>query len=244
MGEPIVWCLHGAVGEPNDWEDLRGRLVGSSEAIDLHRFLDEGDCSFDAFAEQLCVEAKQGSQRPVLLGYSLGGRLALHALAHDPDCWRGAIVVSAHPGIPGGDQEGRIARMAQDAEWAAMLLAGNWSAFLDRWNRQPVLQGELDLPWGDRAGLERRQVAVARSFVNWSLGRQEDHRGCFRQWELPVQWVVGERDEKFAALGREAVSLLPRAQLAVAENCGHRVPWEDPEWFAEQVNRFLESLPD
>lgn len=244
MGENVIWCLHGAVGEPGDWADLRGRLAADSEAMDLHGFLEERDCSFEELAEQLCEKARRRRERPVLLGYSLGGRLALHAIKQDPNCWKGALLVSAHPGLEAKAQDDRIARMAQDAEWAAMLFTGGWECFLERWNAQPTLAGKLEIAWGDRFGLARRHQAVARSFVNWSLGRQEDFRAHLPQWNLPVWWLTGGRDEKFTELGQEAVGLLPNGAHVIAEASGHRLPWESPAWFAGQVEAFLESLGD
>lgn len=173
----------------------------------------------------------------VLLGYSMGGRLALHALLDRPaGPWQAAVIVSAHPGLE--DEQQRVQRRATDADWAAKALRGDWAGLLDEWNSQPVL---ADGPAPDRAGLIRRRQMVARSFVDWSLGAQAPLWSSLGGIKLPVLWVAGMRDRKFADLAERAAGLMPDAELWVAEAAGHRVPWLAGEAFVTRVAEFLEQ---
>eukprot|EP00112_Aurelia_sp_Birch-Aquarium-sp1_P009838 Seg21331.1 transcript_id=Seg21331.1/GoldUCD/mRNA.D3Y31 product="putative 2-succinyl-6-hydroxy-2 4-cyclohexadiene-1-carboxylate synthase" protein_id=Seg21331.1/GoldUCD/D3Y31 len=174
------------------------------------------------------------AQKPNLLGYSMGGRLALHALLDEPSKWNKAVIVSAHTGLPA---DARDARLAHDAAWAAKALKGDWKEFLTEWNAQGVLQDSTTLP--DRNALEPRRQAVARSFMDWSLGQQEDLRKKLHKITSPVLWVVGEHDEKFGAIAEEAVTLIPHAELVTIPNAHHRVPWDRPTAFAEAIHHFL-----
>lgn len=192
----------------------------------------------EQFGSALNEEARaEGGQGKVLLGYSMGGRLALHALLdRRPGPWVAAVIVSAHPGIE--DEEQRAERRGSDADWAARALRGDWTAMLDEWNTRPVLAGGLA---PDRAALAGRRQMVARSFIDWSLGAQEplwDRLGGIR---LPVLWVAGERDRKFVKLAERAVGILPEADLWLAGGAGHRVPWGADEAFARRVLEFLEQ---
>ncbi|MEM9235255.1 MAG: alpha/beta fold hydrolase [Verrucomicrobiota bacterium] len=244
-----IWCLHGAMGTAEDWRGLAvpGWAV---KRVDLWRFLDCCPLSLAEFGAALNREAAATEGRKVLLGYSMGGRLALHALLElerdaPPTDWSGtlqprwdaAVVVSAHPGL----DEGREARRATDAEWAAMALKGDWGEFLAKWEGQSVLSGAAK-GLGDRRNLEPRRQAVARSFMDWSLGVQEALTDRVEEIDCPLLWVAGERDAKFRELaerverGRNAPSPF---ELRVAPGAGHRVPWECDE-FPAMIGEFLE----
>ena len=237
------WCLHGAAGMAADWRGFAKTLAATgigSRAVDLWRFLECQPMSLTEFGAALNAEASgevfRGSSR-ALLGYSLGGRLALHALLEKDHPWQAAVIISAHPGL---ESEPECAdRRASDAGWATQALAGNWQQFLDSWNAQAVLGST---PLRDRqasSSLITRRREVARSFVDWSLGAQQPLWDRLGEISIPVLWVVGENDVKFRALAERAVSLIPNAHLAIAPGAGHRVPWETDAWCADQVAHFL-----
>ena len=238
------WCLHGAVGMAADWRELAKSLAPagvSTRAVDLWRFLDCCPMSLPDFGKALNAEAsgeisRSGSNR-ALLGYSMGGRLALHSLLAQPHPWQAAIIVSAHPGLE--NEADRAARRSTDIAWATQTLTGNWQQFLDAWNGQSVLGPTLMRDPQASGSLVMRRREIARSFVDWSLGAQEPLWHRLAEISIPVLWIAGENDAKFLALAQRAVSLTPAAQLVIAPACGHRVPWEAPDWFADQVARFL-----
>jgi 2-succinyl-6-hydroxy-2,4-cyclohexadiene-1-carboxylate synthase len=239
------WCLHGAVGSAGDWREFAAATSAdsiASRAVDLWRFLACEPMSLARFGEALNAEANDvgaGRAKRVLVGYSMGGRLALHALARADSPWDAAVIVSAHPGLEDADE--RRARLAQDAGWAAKSFGGEWRKFLEEWNAQSVIAGDAMRDADASAGLVMRRREIARSFVDWSLGAQEPMWGELGQIKVPVLWVVGERDEKFHGLGRRAVSLMPQARLLVTPDCGHRVPWDCGEWFAARVAEFVRA---
>jgi len=174
---------------------------------------------------------------PVLIGYSMGGRLSLHALLEDPKMWKRAVIVSAHPGLK--EESERVERRLKDAEWSALALKGEWSDFLKKWESQGGLAGAGEML--DRRVLKSRRASVARSFVDWSLGAQEDLSPRLKEIECPVLWVTGELDQKFTALGKAAVLQLPNAEHQIVSKSGHRVPWECPEKFVELCVDFLKD---
>lgn len=236
-------CLHGAVGAAGDWREFAAAMSTASiasRAVDLWRFLECESMSMNRFGEALNAEANDVAAvraKRVLVGYSMGGRLALHALVREDAPWDAAVIVSAHPGLE--DAVERRARLAVDAGWAAKAFGGDWQMFLSEWNSQSVLAGDAPRDAEASARLVMRRREIARSFVDWSLGAQESMWGALGRIEIPVLWVVGEGDEKFHGLGERAVSLMPQARLAVAPRAGHRVPWECSDWFAARVGEFI-----
>jgi 2-succinyl-6-hydroxy-2,4-cyclohexadiene-1-carboxylate synthase len=96
------------------------------------------------------------------------------------------------------------------------------------------------LPDAQASGsLVMRRREIARSFVDWSLGAQQPLWERLHEITAPLLWVAGENDVKFRTLAERAVSLIPRATLAIAPGAGHRVPWEAEAWLAEKVAGFL-----
>jgi 2-succinyl-6-hydroxy-2,4-cyclohexadiene-1-carboxylate synthase len=228
---PAILALHGNLGTSADWAPP-GHL--DIHPIDLwdHVALD-----FSAFAAALAGPLSVGLGKPVLAGYSLGGRLALHSLAAFPDRWGGAVIISAHPGLC--CVEDRLARRTSDAIWAERARTMEWGAFLDQWNAQPLL-GEVSPDLRARqATLEPRREAIATAYETWSLGRQEDLRSRLGRFTGPVLWITGERDFRFTRIGAEMAGVFPDFRHIVMPGVGHRV-LEDG---AEEVMRALKSIP-
>lgn len=241
-GPQECWCLHGAFGMASDWRGLAGSIAKSgisSRAVDLWRFLENG-LPLTEFGKALNGDAGgdvfRGTGRS-LLGYSMGGRLALHALLEKDHPWQAAVIISAHPGLE--NENDRVARITSDATWATRALTESWPALLAAWNAQPVFSGTPppDPQAANRLAQHRREIA--RSFVDWSVGAQALLWERLPEISVPVLWIAGENDMKFRALAERAAALMPTASLAIAPGAGHRVPWEAPVWFADQVAQFL-----
>jgi len=235
------WCLHGAVGLAADWRDLGSQLAErqiSTRAVDLWRFLECEPMPLERFGGAFNADAGGSVERGprVLVGYSMGGRLALHALLEKNHPWKAAVIIGAHPGLE--DEAERAARAGSDAEWASKALLNDWSDFLDAWNAQPVLQGSSIHDGKDRSRLQLRRREIARSFVDWSLGHQQPLWDRLNEIDIPVLWVAGKEDEKFRAIGERACELIPRATLKIAPNAGHRVPWQASDWLAGEIGHF------
>jgi len=186
-----------------------------------------------------CEAVGQAAKR-VLVGYSMGGRLALHSLLADKGrMWDAAVIISAHPGLEINTE--RAARREVDASWSARALHGDWREFSRDWQAQPVLQSvrQTDAALPDRMGLVTRRNEVARSFVCWSLGAQMPLWPRLAEIRCPLLWVAGEVDGKFSELAKRAVAALPDARLWIAPGSGHRVPWEAGEAFAARLAGFI-----
>lgn len=233
----MIWALHGNLGQPGDWK-ATARFLQPVQVF-TPSLWEASPLPFAEWAGALIqrVEGESGEGR-VLMGYSLGARLAMHALLQRPQAWRAAVFVSGHPGLAAARE--REARLAQDQEWARRLRAGPVSAFLRAWNAQPVFGGEEPAP-GQESLLQQHRAAMAEAFSCWSLGRQEDLRSRLLACPVRQLWVAGHRDVKFAALARTMAGASPRSSLAILADCGHRVLLHKPRELAECVHHFLEA---
>ena len=243
-----LWCLHGAVGMAADWQrfvDEMTALGMDVRPVDLWQYLDSGPQSLEQTSARLNAEASAYPGTNILVGYSMGGRIALHAILEKFHPWSAAMIISAHPGLE--DQAEKISRQKIDSDWSVKCSEGDWETFLDEWQAQVVLQAKEDqvLEWGDRRLLQTRRKAIARSFIDWSLGRQRNLRADLSGINIPIGFLTGERDQKFTELARTCVKEIPGASHQIVANCGHRVPWEQSDVFFRVVRDFVTKImPD
>jgi 2-succinyl-6-hydroxy-2,4-cyclohexadiene-1-carboxylate synthase len=239
LNAPVeYWCLHGAVGAASDWRGFSKHLAEqgiSTRSVDLWRFLQCESVSMPDFGKRLNADAEgevSRGQKRILIGYSMGGRLALHALLEGGP-WVAAVIISANPGLR--DPSEASARRGSDTVWATQALTLHWADFLEKWNSQPLLGGAMRDEREDKKLIQRRRE-IARSFVDWSVANQQPLWDKLPEIKIPVLWIAGENDAKYRAIAEEAVSHLPNATLAIAPNAGHRVPWENEGWLLEAIS--------
>ena len=238
------WLLHGAVGAASDWRGLSKNLTEgglATRAVDLWRFLQCESVPMPEFGRRLNADAAgevSRGQKRILVGYSMGGRLALHSLLEDGP-WDAAVIISANPGLR--DTAEASARRASDALWATQALTLGWAEFLQKWGEQPILAGAIRDEREDKKLMQRRRE-IARSFVDWSVANQASLWNRLPEVKIPVLLVAGDEDAKFRALAEEAAALNDNFQLALAPNAGHRVPWERGDWLAERIREMEAKL--
>lgn len=170
----------------------------------------------------------------ILMGYSLGGRLALHALLAHPSRWTGAILISTHPGL--SDPKRREERLQRDQIWADRFLSEPWDHLMKEWNSQPVLASSKPL---ERKEKNYCRKTLAQMLTTWSLGSQEDLQKPLSELPVPILWVTGEEDH---------FSMQPKLSHPLSSICsigssGHRVPWDAPKPFKTCVASWVQTLP-
>lgn len=248
MTREVVHCLHGALQTPAVWSGFEARLSTRlpggvrvvAEAIDPPEAggapaWAAGFCRRVAGARGYSVDVQGGR---VLLGYSLGGRLAMHALLSCPELWSAAVLIAAHPG--GGDATEREAIRRRDARWAERCRREPWPTLLAEWDDLPVFGGRPNRSARSPDGLDPERCA--RLFTAFSRAEQADLRAALAEAPLPpVLYVTGAEDIRYGALGAELSALVPSLEHAEVEDAGHRVPWDQPVAFAELVGRFLRA---
>jgi len=214
MGLPLVF-LHGFLGTRRDWDEVISYLPRlKCIALDLPG---HGEAPFTE-----TFEFTPPAPKFHLIGYSMGGRLAMRYALQYPERIATLILASTHPGLR--SQKERDERIAHDAKWAKRLACDD---FFSAWYAQPLFAG-----FRPHTARSQNREALAKALLHYSLGRQP---------LLHVQkalHIVGEKDEKFRALHRQAL---------VIEGAGHMVHLEKPKEFAKiiethTIQPFLERL--
>lgn len=170
-----------------------------------------------------------------LAGYSMGGRIALHAALAMPERARRLVLIGASPGI--ADPAQREQRRLADERLASGVAGLSIEEFAQRWARTPVLSGlpenVLSRVHADR--LRNTTAGLARALRGLGTGALPSLWDRLAELTMPVTLVVGERDEKFKAIAREMAALIGDATVAVVPDTGHAVHVEAPGVVADII---------
>lgn len=174
------------------------------------------------------------------VGYSMGGRLALHVAVHHPDAVDRVVLIGATAGIDDADE--RRARVRADEELAASIERDGVDAFLRRWLANPLF---ATLP-ADAAALDTRRAntpaGLAASLRLMGTGTQSPLWADLPSVGAPALFLAGQLDAKFTALAeRMAGAWGGPAVVEVVPGAGHAVHLERPDDVATRIARFLHA---
>ncbi len=252
-GPPLL-LLHGFTGSVRTWDELRPRLLRSAQviAVDLighgrsaaptdHRryTLEWSGRDLAALLDSFELDAVD------LLGYSMGGRVALHFAVDAPERVRKLVLESASPGI--ADDAERRQRARSDDALAQRILDHGVAAFVDDWERQPLLQPAPHVS-ADRRAVQRAQrlqqndpIGLANSLRGMGAGQQTPLWDRLAELRKPVHLIVGETDARYCQIAERMCQLLPTAEVSVVPEAGHTVHLDQPRRFADLVAAILDN---
>lgn len=184
-----------------------------------------------------------GVARTHLVGYSMGGRLALHVAATRPQRILSLLTIGAHAGL---EEDAREGRRRGDEALAQRIEKDGLEAFVNYWSSLPMF-----------AGLERRgpsfvtQVRTER-MNNHVAGLAESLRGMgagamrpvwddLRRVTCPCTFVAGQLDHGYVASARRLAAEVPDGRVVIVQRAGHTVHQERPEAFARLLLAHLEA---
>jgi 2-succinyl-6-hydroxy-2,4-cyclohexadiene-1-carboxylate synthase len=253
---PVLLALHGFTGDCTTWSDLATALAASWRiiALDLpgHGATPwtrrDAPCTLDRCAELMAsVLERLGVRRAALLGYSMGGRLALAAALRDRELFPWLVLESASAGIRGADERGR--RRRDDEALAARIVAGGIERFVNGWERQPLFASQQRLLADRRATLRRQRLGcsaegLAASLHAMGAGAQEWLGDRLPELQRPVLLIAGALDAKYRAIAADMGAAIDGARVEIVPDAGHAVHLEAPERFHDLVSDFLRASVD
>ena len=207
----VIWCLHGFLGRGADWDFLR-------------------DAGFEIRAPSFFAGDPLDSVRPapddILLGYSMGARLALHLMQTNRVAKGVLISAGVASPEPGRDE--------LDETWARRFESENWDSVIGAWNSQSVFAGRPNPRTRNEADYDRKALSAA--LRDWSPAvLHMSLRGIV----IPTLWIAGEDDVKYREAARRASERLKNAELWICPGAAHRVPWEQPAAFIARLRQFI-----
>lgn len=246
---PVLF-LHGFLGTATDFGPTMATLAPAFRclAVDLPghgRTTADGpdDFSMEATAAALLAWlADRGIERPHLVGYSMGGRLALHLAAAARARFATVVLVSASPGL--ADASERAARRQADAALAHRLRTGALADFLADWYAQPLF-ARLAADPALLAETRARRAAqdpegLARSLEGMGTGTMAPLWDTLADMAGPVHALAGADDAKFAAIARRMAEAPGIAATLIAD-AGHAPHLEQPARFVQTLTDVLHA---
>jgi len=233
---------HGFTQTSRSWTTferlLRARQSDvESVAVDLPGHGDApppADADLWASADRLTADGGAGTY----VGYSMGGRVALHAALSHPDDVQRLVLIGATAGIDDPDE--REERRLADERLADHIEDVGVPGFIDEWLTNPLFAGLTDATAMRADRLRNTAAGLAASLRATGTGTQAPLWHRLGEIACPSLVLVGERDAKFTELGRRLCGGLPAAELIVIEDAGHSVHLEQPEATADAIATWAE----
>jgi len=246
-----VLLIHGFTGSLEGWRDIypnldeRFNYVGidlighgkSDSPTDIEKYKPESLVSqIQDILDQLSIN------KVIILGYSMGGRVALNFAVSHPQKIKGIILESTSAGIK--NEKDRIERTESDEELASYVEENRTEKFAERWMNQDIFNTQR------RFSDEKLQIIRDRIAQNSKTGLANILRGFgngtmpylvakVNLIQCPVLLISGELDTKYCRLNSELEKKFPNAKNAVVKNAGHNTHLEESERFVQAANEYL-----
>jgi 2-succinyl-6-hydroxy-2,4-cyclohexadiene-1-carboxylate synthase len=232
---PTLVLLHGFTQTGRSWAPVVAAL-GDRHACFTPDLPGHGDASERrpvSFGAVTAYLAALKAETFALCGYSMGGRLALHAALALPQRVERLVLIGASPGI--ADPAERAARRRADDELAISIEDGGLESFVDEWGELPLFasqpRGVAEAARTDR--LRNTASGLAAALRGLGTGVMEPLWDRLGELPMPVTLVVGEHDEKFRRIAERMAQAIREPSLMVIQGAGHAAHLERPGYVAD-----------
>jgi len=239
-GPRSLALVHGFTQTGRSWGEVAARLARSRQVILIDAPGHGRSAGQDLGlwgAGQAVLEAADGAD---LGGYSMGGRICLHAALCHPARVRRLVLIGTTAGI--ADPAARARRRADDLVLAESIERDGdqgLPGFFERWLSGPLFSGLSPESAALDVRLENTAAGLASSLRLCGTGAQEPLDGRLGELTMPVLVVAGEKDDGFRSEAERLLVGLPAGELAVVEGAGHACHLERPDAFVELVEAWL-----
>jgi len=240
--------LHGFMGSGSDWCPVAARLAqrhrcqcpdlpGHGKAPLPDALTWQGGC------DQVESELDRSSTN-VLIGYSMGGRIALQLAARRPEVYGGLVLVSASPGLSSAEERAQRAIWVQT--WADAFRSEPIDDVLGRWYEQDVFGSLRQRPELLDVMLKKRRcnnpAKLARVLESLDVSRQPDLRQSLGRLTMDVLVIAGAEDAKYCGLMDELGGAMAPVRRVIVPDAGHAIHLEQPEVLSGFLEGFMAGL--
>ena len=251
---PILF-LHGFTGSANDWDFVNGNIHEEFTPI----FIDlighgnsDSPNEVEQYSEKCQVEIINellkllSISKLILVGYSMGGRIALSYNISYPDKVKGLVLESTSYGIE--DENERNERIKNDYTLAKFIESDGIVNFINHWMSIPLFQSLAKIEPSKVQNMKEIKIAsnnpigLKNSLLGFSAGGMNFHGNSLSELKQKVLLIAGEFDTKFCNIAKNFHKLLPNSEIKIVNDCGHNVHFEKPEEFLNFLNTFLLNI--
>lgn len=254
---PVLVFLHGFTGSKKTWAPIMEHLsthfyclaidlIGHGESISPR---DITEYSTEKQVKQVMQVIDQviGRHPFSLIGYSMGGRLALQFALVNQSRMTALILESASPGLE--EQSERHIRKQADDELAQMIEEQGVYYFVDYWENIPLFRSQQQLSEAMRASIRQERLAqhpvgLANSLRGFGTGVMPSLWSKLSEIQLPTLLITGSLDKKFVRIANQMTEQLSQVTTVSVENVGHAIHVENHTEFATIVEKFFLNLKE
>jgi 2-succinyl-6-hydroxy-2,4-cyclohexadiene-1-carboxylate synthase len=250
LSNPAILFLHGFLGLGEDWFEIAQDLSrdhfcvlpdlsghGQSRELSGHQSPDMAATS-EAIVN-LLDDLKM--DRVTLVGYSMGGRIALYTAVRFSHRVKALVLESASPGIE--DDKERIDRAALDDLRAEQIERKGVAAFVEQWYNASLFDSLHHQPEKLALLKQSRLVqdphALAAALRGLSVGRQPSLWQEIARLDIPTLIIAGELDKKYCDIANKMAALLPRGRQITIGDAGHNTHFEQPQELLARLREFF-----
>ena len=260
LSYPAILFLHGFMGDRTEFElaiaDISKQFYCVAINLPAHGEIDVIKQMTDQIADQDDYYTIQSTANLVikfldflrieqcfLVGYSMGGRLALYLTIYFPQYFHKVVLESASAGLrTAAEKSDRLAKDQKLATELEHLKHHDFRLFLENWYQQSIfasLRSHPNFPQMLEKRLNNSPAQLAKSLRNLSIGMQPSLWEKLSESEVPLLLLVGELDLKFVQINQQMQQLCKLSQLEIVPNCGHNIHFENPNLFIEKIQSFF-----
>lgn len=238
----MLLALHGFTENDLTWRDVLG------QRDDLLTPLLPGHgwkpCSTTVSLEQLAddLAAQLGDTPGDVIGYSMGGRLALLLALRHPQCVRKLVLISSGPGFMDSELQG--SRRTHEVALAETLEDDGLGPFVAMWEQNPILKPYRPFSRAMAEDLRYRRMqhdplGLAGALRQLGAGAMPNLWNRLSEVTCPTLLVAGAADTRYVGVMTEMATLMPDASLVVIPEAGHAIHREKRGELVQAVYRFL-----
>ena len=256
LSHPAILFLHGFMGDRTEFEltiaDVSKQfycvainLPAHGETDITEQITDQDDYYTIQSTANLVIKFLDflRVERCFLVGYSMGGRLALYLAIHFPQYFYKVVLESASAGLrTASEKSDRLTKDQKLATELEHLKHHDFRLFLENWYQQPIfasLRSHPNFPQMLEKRLNNSPAQLAKSLRNLSIGMQPSLWEKLSENEIPLLLLVGKLDLKFVQINQQMKQLCKLSQLEIVPNCGHNIHFENPNLFVEKIQAFF-----
>jgi 2-succinyl-6-hydroxy-2,4-cyclohexadiene-1-carboxylate synthase len=252
-GSPVT-LLHGFTQSGRSWREVISMMPAGRRWVvpDLRghgatRVRPGAPYTMEACTEDLVrLWDSLGIARSHLVGYSMGGRLALNVAATRPERILSLLTIGAHAGL---DEEAREGRRRGDEALAQRIETDGLEAFVNYWSGLPMFEslerrGPSFVAQMRAARMENHVAGLAESLRGMGAGAMRPVWNELGRVKVPCTFVAGQLDHGYAASARRLAESVPDGRVVIVQRAGHTVHQERPEAFSRLLLAHLEAASE
>ncbi len=252
VGTPVV-LLHGFTGSARAWSPQVLSALRLQHRVVALDFLGHGESEGPGYAPRMSMARtiadvglvldRLGIESASVVGYSMGGRVALGLACESPERVTCLVLESASPGL--ANEGDRRQRRKADRKLAERLREEEIEVFVDWWMALPLFQTQRESVTADRLDQERARRlqndphSLAYALEGLGTGAQPSYWDRLCELDCPTLLIAGAKDGKFLAVAEEMEREISRATLSVVPGAGHAIHLEEPTQWLDRVLGFL-----